>query len=339
MYDFGQDVYAALEARFAEHGLPWRKIHDIVQLKGGQSNPTFRLDTDAGAVVMRMRPSGAPKWAHNIAREYRILGALQETDTLTPRVHHYCDDETLTGGAFYLMDFIEGRIEEDARLHGYAPHERAAIWDSFVDAIATFHQVDYDAIGLADFGKADNYVARQIALHSKLFREYCPEGMTDMSWLMEELPKRTPEQKRTTLVHGDVRMGNMVIHPTEPRIIAILDWEMSTIGDGSADAALLAILHYLPPNPQGYYEDGTDTAALGVPSADEIMARYATQVGLQSYPHFEFYMALNLFRYASVNYGVGLRYRQGVAVSKDAPLYGQTCAPLAACARAILESA
>lgn len=329
---------AVLREYLAAAAPEWSDVRATALLKGGQSNPTYRLDTANGAVVMRMRPKGAPKWAHNIAREYRILTALAPTAVPVPAVHHYCADADIIGSEFYLMEFIDGRIEDDCRMLSYPPEERTAVWRSYIAAFATLHAVDHAAIGLADYGKSQDYVARQLDVHSRQFELNCPEGSRDMDWLIAELPRRVPPQRRTGLVHGDVRLGNVVIHPTEPRVIAILDWEMSTLGDTDAEGALLAIPHRLPVNPQGWYTDADDLAALGVPSAQQIARWYCDAAGIAELPHFDFYMAFNLFRYASVNYGVGARFRAGTAVSDDAPLFAATVEPLAEEARKLAEA-
>jgi len=315
----------------------WSRIEKIEQMKGGQSNPTFRVDTGSGPVILRMRPEGAPRWAHDVAREYRVLAALGPTDTPVPAVYHYCEDAAVLGGEFYLMEFIEGRIEDDNRLPGYSAEERAAIYRSYVQAYARLHAVDWRAAGLEDSGKTDSYVARQLKLHRKLFSEYCPEGIADLDWLQEALLERVPEQTRTGLVHGDVRMGNVVLHPREPKVVALLDWEMSTLGDVYADAGILTVPYYMPPNPQGHLRDN-DPAVTGVPDMETVIDWYCEDMGLKEFPNLEFMILFNLYRYAAVNYGVGWRARNGMAVSDNGHLYGETAVPIGRRARAMAEA-
>ncbi len=338
MYDFGAAEIARLSVYLREAAPEWAEVSAITQLKGGQSNPTFRVDTARGPVVMRMRPAGAPRWAHDIAREYRVLTALQPTETPTPEVHHYCSDENVTGGEFYLMEFVDGRIEDLCTLPGFSPAERREIWRSFVEAYAKLHAVDWRAAGLEGFGKPDGYVSRQLALHSKLFKQYEPDGDPDMDWLMKTLPEHVPPQRRTTIVHGDVRLGNVVIHPSEPRVIAILDWEMATLGDGDSDAALLAINHFMPDNPQGKFGPDDDLEASGAPAPRELMDWYCAQSGVDAFPHFEFHVAFNMFRYASVFCGIASRARAGMAVSDDGLLYADAAFPTARYARRLAEA-
>ncbi|MFC5342848.1 phosphotransferase family protein [Brevundimonas staleyi] len=326
----------ALAAYLKTAAPEWSGVTDVFQMKGGQSNPTYRVDTDRGPVVLRMRPVGAPLWAHNIAREYKVLAALGPTDVPVPEVYHYCTDESVLGGEFYLMEFIEGRIEDDCRLPGYSPEERTAIYRSYVQAYARLHAVDWAAAGLSDFGKHDTYAARQLHLHGKAFAGYCPEGMPNLDWLHAELTKRVPPQAKTGLVHGDVRMGNVVLHPTEPRVIALLDWEMSTLGDVYADAAILTVPYFMPDNPQGYLGD-TDFEASGIPDLDTLIAWYCEDAGIMEIPNLDFMILFNLYRYAAVNYGVGYRAEHGMSVSDDGHLFGLTALPISKRARAMAE--
>jgi len=332
-----REQIAALTAHFRRAGSPYADIRSATLLKGGQSNPTVRLDTSSGPVVVRARPLNASPWAHDIRREFRVLGALSNTPVPVPHVHMYCDDETVIGGAFYLMEFVDGRIVDDCRLPGMTPVERRAIYRSFTSAFAALHAVDPMAIGLGDFGKPDSFVLRQIKLHARNFREYEPAGNADFDWLAENLPGLAPPQTTTSVIHNDIRVGNVVLHPTEPHVIAILDWELSTLGDPLADAALIALPHEFPTgNPQGTFAEVDP--ALGIPSARELLAWYCADTGRATFPNAGFYAAFNLFRYASVYAGIAARFRQGIAVSADAPLYAAMVAPTLKRARALVAA-
>lgn len=329
----------ALTAYLRERQSPFADIQSAVQLKGGQSNPTFKLETARGPVILRMRPVSAGKWAHDVGREFKVLSALQNTNVPVPVPYLYCDDEAVIGGAFYLMQFVDGRIIDDCTLPGFTPPERRAVYKSFAEAFAALHAVDYQAVGLSDFGKPFDFVARQLKLHSAKFLEYEPAGNPDMAWLAEHLPQHIPAQTRTAIIHNDIRVGNVVLHPTEPNVIAILDWEMSTLGDPFADAALIALPYYfVPGNPQGTFA-GVDTTALGLPSADELLRWYCAALGLKAFANAPFMAAFNLFRYASVYAGIASRFRQGLAVSADAANYANVVAPTARQARVVAEQA
>jgi aminoglycoside phosphotransferase (APT) family kinase protein len=337
--ELSQQQIANLTAHLRQHQSPYADVKSATLLKGGQSNPTFKLETSNGPVVLRMRPIGAGKWAHDVGREFKVLSALQNTNVLVPTPYLYCESEEVIGGSFYLMQFVDGRIIDDCTLPGLTPAERRAVYKSFAEVFAALHSVDYQAVGLADFGKPHDFVARQLKLHSAKFAEYEPAGNADMAWLAEHLPQHIPPQHRTSIIHNDIRVGNVVLHPTEPKVIAILDWEMSTLGDPFADAALIALPYYfVPHNPQGTFA-GVDTQALGLPTTDELLAWYCAARGIDAFQNFGFMTAFNLFRYASVYAGIAARFRQGLAVSTDAARYADVAAPTAHQARIVAEQA
>ncbi|MBL8642419.1 MAG: phosphotransferase family protein [Rhodospirillaceae bacterium] len=330
---------STLTAYLRERASPFADVRGAMLLKGGQSNPTYKLDTAAGPVVLRMRPIGAGKWAHDVGREFKVLNALQNTNVPVPKPYLYCDSEAVIGGAFYLMQFVEGRIIDDCTLPGLSAPERRAVYKSFTEAFAALHAVDYQAVGLADFGKPADFVARQLKLHSAKFLEYEPAGNPDMAWLAEHLPRHIPPQTHTAIIHNDIRVGNVVLHPTEPKVIAILDWEMSTLGDPWADAALIALPYFfVPGNPQGTFA-GVDTQNLGLPTVEELLGWYCAARGFSAFAHFRFMTAFNLFRYASVYAGIAARFRAGIAVSADAAGYADVVAPTARQARILAEAA
>ncbi len=318
---------------------PFADVKSATLLKGGQSNPTFKLETANGPAVLRMRPIGAGKWAHDVGREFKVLSALKNTNVPVPHPYLYCESEEVIGGSFYLMQFVDGRIIDDCTLPGLAPVERRAVYKSFAEVFAALHGVDYQAVGLNDFGKPNDFVARQLKLHSAKFVEYEPQGNADMAWLAEHLPQHIPAQQRTSIIHNDIRVGNVVLHPTEPKVIAILDWEMSTLGDPFADAALIPLPYYfVTDNPQGSFA-GVDTHALGLPTADELLSWYCAARGIPAFQNFAFMTAFNLFRYASVYAGIAARFRQGLAVSSDAARYADVVASTARQARMVAEQA
>lgn len=308
---------------------PFAQVHAAIQLKGGQSNPTYRLDTSAGPVVLRKQPVGASKWTHDVRREHTVLKALAPTDVLTPAPYDFCEDDTIVGGEFYLMEFVDGRIIDDCRLPQVERECRRTIYRSFAREVARLHSIDPDVIGLSAFGKPRDFVARQIKLHAKLFRTYMPLGEPHMDWLQEVLPDHIPPTGDYGIVNNDIRLGNAVLHPTESRVISLLDWEMSTLGDTRVDASLLLLPYHLPRgHPQGSFR-GLDLTANGLPDEAEIIAAYTDNGSTSAFQDIDFFTAFNLFRYASVSAGIDHRYQQGITVSHDAALYGPTVTPTA----------
>lgn len=329
---------AALAEWLGARKSPYADIAGCIQLKGGQSNPTYRLETGAGPVILRKRPAGAEKWAHDVQREFTVLSALADTDVPVPRPHVYCDDETVIGGAFYLMDFIEGRIVDDCTMPGFSPAERRAVYRSFAATIARLHGVDYDRVGLSHFGRPEGFVARQLELHTRLFGQYCPGGNADMAWLADTLRAHRPPARRTSIIHNDIRLGNVVLHPSEPRVIAILDWEMSSLGDQWSDAAFMLLPYHLPEgNPQGSFA-AVDREELGIPDREDMIRWYCGELGAESFPDRDYMVCFALYRYASVYAGIAARFRRGQAVSDDAHRYEAAVAPTARAARVLAET-
>jgi aminoglycoside phosphotransferase (APT) family kinase protein len=301
----------------------------VEQFKGGQSNPTFRLTAKSGRYVLRRKPPGKllPS-AHAVDREYRVITALRKVGYPVARSFGLCEDESVIGTAFYIMDCVEGRIFWDQRLPGMEKAERAAIFDAMNANIAKLHQVDYAAIGLGDFGKPGNYFERQIGRWSKQYRASETEKIEAMDRLMEWLPAHVPAGDETTLVHGDYRMDNMIFHPTEPRVLAVLDWELSTLGHPLGDFSYHAMAWRLEPELfRGLA--GIDYAALGIPSEQEYVASYCRRTGRDSIPNWDFYMVYNMFRIAAILQGIMGRVVDGTASSAHAREQGQRTRPIA----------
>ena len=324
---------AALDAYLAAHidGYPAGPL-TVEQFKGGQSNPTFKLSKGEQHYVLRTKPAPAAKLlpsAHAIEREYRVMDALNKAGFPAARQYALCTDEDVIGRAFYVMEFVEGRVLWDQALPGMAPAERAAIYDEMNRVIAQLHTIDYAAIGLADYGKPGNYFARQIERWSKQYVAAQTETIEAMDQLIAWLPQHIPAGDDTAIVHGDYRLDNMLFHPTEPRILAVLDWELSTLGHPFADFSYHCMSWHIEP---GQFRGiaGLDLKALGIPSQQEYIARYAERTGKTiRLEDFNFYLAFNMFRLASIMQGIMKRYVDGTAASAQALESGKMARPMA----------
>jgi aminoglycoside phosphotransferase (APT) family kinase protein len=308
------------------------RIADIQQFKGGQSNPTYRLETAGGkSYVLRRKPAGKllPS-AHAVEREYRVIKALYPTGFPVARPHVLCEDDSVIGTAFYVMDCVEGRVLWDQSLPGMARAERAAIWDELNRVIARLHTLDYRAIGLEGFGKPGSYIERQVARWTAQYRASETERVPAMDNLIEWLPKNIPPEAATTVVHGDYRLDNAIFHPSEPRILAVLDWELSTLGDPLADFAYHCMSWHIPP---GQFRGiaGLDLQSLGIPSEADYVKKYCERTRRQSIDasHWDFYMAYNLFRIAAILQGILKRVVDGTAASAHARDAGSRAKPMA----------
>jgi len=292
----------------------------VEQFKGGQSNPTFLLTTPAQRYVLRRKPPGKllPS-AHAVDREYRVMAALAASDVPVPKTYALCSDDAVIGTAFYVMEHMDGRILWDPALPGMTPAERGAVFDSMNAAIAALHRVDVQRIGLADYGKPGNYFARQIGRWTSQYRASETERIGAMDRLIEWLPQNIPPDDTAALVHGDYRLDNLVFHATEPRVIAVLDWELSTLGHPMADFAYHAMAWDMP---TGEWRGlaGLDLATLGIPSAQAYVARYCERVGVDvpARATWDFYVAYNLFRGAAISQGIMRRALDGSASSTHA---------------------
>lgn len=302
-------------------------------LSGGQSNPTYRITTENdGEVrdyVLRKKPPGTLiASAHAIDREFRVMKALEATEVPVPRMRHYCESSELLGTPFYVMEHLHGRVLMDQSLPGMSPDERQAIYREMNRVIAALHAVDYRAVGLGDYGKEGNYVGRQVARWSRQCRESTLPVNAAMHRLMDWLPAHLPEDDETTLVHGDYRMDNLVFHPTEPRIIGVLDWELSTLGHPLADLAYQCMAWRIPPSLwRGI--GGLDLETLGIPSEAEYVAWYGAATGRDAAGHWDYYLAYNLFRMAAILHGIAQRAADGNAAAEDAEETGRKAGPLA----------
>lgn len=330
---------AALARWMADHVDGFSGPLTVDQFKGGQSNPTYRLTTPGAAYVLRRKPPGPLlKGAHDVLREARVLTALANTDVPVAPVHGICADDGIIGTPFFVMGLVEGRIVWDATFPEVPREKRAAYFDAMNATLATLHGVDYAAVGLGDYGRPGNYFARQIARWSKQYQDDADAGRdADMDALVAWLPDNIPADDETRIVHGDFRCDNMIFHPTEPRILAVLDWELSTLGHPLADFAYHAMMYRMPPDIVAGLA-GADIAALGIPSEREYIAAYCARTGRTAIPDYDFYVAFNVFRLAAIFHGIKGRVIRGTAASAHARERAAAFPRLAHLAREAMES-
>jgi len=303
---------------------------EIKQFQGGQSNPTYLLSTPQSTYVMRSKPGPVSRLlpsAHAVEREFRVMSALAEYGVPVPRMLLLVEDEAVIGRAFFVMEHVDGRIFWEQSLPESSPVERAAIYDEMNRVIAKLHAVDIERAGLGDFGKAGNYFERQIGRWSKQYRASETGSVDAMNRLIEWLPQHIPAGGETTVVHGDYRMDNLIFHPTEPRVIAVLDWELATLGHPLADFSYHCMSWHIPP---GAFRGiaGLDYRALGIPTEEEYRQRYTDRTG-RTIDHWNFYLAYNLFRIAAILQGVFKRSTEGIASSDNAAQSGARARALA----------
>ena len=327
-----------LESWMRDHIEGFRGPLAAEQFEGGQSNPTYKLHSGAGPYVLRRKPEGPllPS-AHQVDREYRVMRALAATAVPVPRVFTLCEDDAVIGSAFYVMEFLEGRIFWDPRLPGLAPAERQAMFRSMNAVIAALHSVDYVVVGLAEFGRPGNYMARQIARWSRQYQASETEKQPGMDRLIEWLPRHLPPEGEARIVHGDYRIDNLIFHPTEPRVIRVLDWELSTIGDPLADFAFHAMAWRVTPELFRGLAD-VDLAGLGIPSEEAYVAAYCECTGRSRSADWEFYMVSSLFRLAAIMQGIAKRAIDGTAASREAVELGRKARPTGEQAWALARS-
>ena len=329
----------ALQQYLAQHLPALQGPITVEQFKGGQSNPTYKLVTPTGSYVMRSKPGPVAKLlpsAHAIEREYRVMSALAATEVPVPRMHLLCEDESVIGRAFYLMDFVPGRVLWDQSLPGMQPAERAAHYDELNRVIAALHAVDVRAAGLESYGKPGNYFERQIGRWSRQYQASITQPIEAMdkliAWLPAHIPPGARDEAEVAVVHGDYRLDNVIFHPTEPRILAVLDWELSTLGHPLADFSYHMMSWHIP-HTVGRGIEGLDLAALGIPDEDAYLRRYGERTGrsdLQALrADWHFYLAYNLFRIAAILQGIAKRVEDGTAASDEARLQAAAARPLA----------
>ncbi len=301
------------------------------KFKGGQSNPTYRIDAASGTYVLRRKPPGPllPS-AHAVDREFRVLQALHGTSVPVAKPLHLCRDESVIGSMFYLMSFVDGRIFWDPSLPDMAAADRADIYLGIIDAMAALHTVDPVAVGLGDYGKPGNYFERQIKRWSEQYRASETRPIAAMDALIDALPARCPaDDGVVALAHGDFRIDNLMFHPDEPRVIAIVDWELSTLGHPLADLGYFCMALRLPRNPALPGLAGMDRTALGIPDEAALLARYSQVSGRPIPADWSFVLAFNFFRLAAIAQGVAKRAEQGNASSEQAMQAGRMTGMLA----------
>ncbi len=314
---------AALDAWMRNNVSGYEGPLRVDQFKGGQSNPTYRLRTPSRNYVLRRKPPGVLlKGAHAVEREAKVMTALGSVGFPVPKVFGLCTDDSIIGSWFFVMDMVEGRIFWDASFGTVPREERAGYLDAMNEAIAHLHSIDYAAIGLSDYGRAGGYVQRQIARWSQQYLDDELAGRhPSMDALVEWLPKNIPAGDETSITHGDFRADNVIFHPTEPKILAVLDWELSTLGHPLADFAYHAMMFRMPPDILGGIA-GIDLQAQGLPDEASYVASYCQRTGRESIPGLDFYIAFNMFRFAAILHGIRGRVVRGTASSADAQAMG-----------------
>ncbi len=326
---------AALERYLRAHVAGFSGSLTVQQFRGGQSNPTYYLTAGGREYVLRRKPPGKllPS-AHAVDREYRVITALGTTGFPVPRTYALCEDASVIGTMFYVMDCVHGRVITDPKIPGLTPRERAAIYDSLNEVLARLHTVDWRQLGLADFGRPGSYFTRQLHRWTQQYRASETEKIEAMERLIEWLPTHTPADDETTLVHGDFRLGNVILHPTEPRIAAVLDWELSTLGHPLADLAYNCLPYRFTQDWEGLA--GKNLAELGIPTEQEYVAAYCRRTGRAAIPDLEFCLAFSMFRLSAIAQGIMGRVLAGTANDPSARARGARARPLADSAWALI---
>ena len=330
---------ARLKEYLAAHIDGFGTLLSAEKFEGGQSNPTFLLTTDTAKYVLRSKPPGEllPS-AHAVDREYRVMKALADTPVPVPTMRHLCEDDDIIGRMFYVMDCVDGTVYWDASLAGKSPEVRGHMYDQMNQVLTQLHQVDVSAVGLDTFGKPGNYFERQLNRWGKQYKAAETETIPEMEQLMTWLAANTPaDDGRVSLIHGDYRLDNMMFsndatNDNKPTVLAVLDWELSTLGHPFSDIAYQCMQLRMPTDPAlGNLSGlaGLDRKALGIPSEEEYVAQYCERMGLDEIPNWSFYLAFSFFRFAAILQGIMKRYQDGTASSTEALSYGRMTRPMA----------
>ncbi len=312
---------------------------EATKFSGGQSNPTYLIQAQSGRYVLRRKPPGPLlKSAHAVDREFRVISALIDTDVPVPATYHLCEDDNIIGSMFYLMEYVEGRIYWNPSLPEVDQQTRTTMYEEMNHVLAALHSVNIDTVGLSDFGRPGSYFERQLARWSKQYRtsetEHIEAMEVLMTWLQENMPA---DDGKVALVHGDFRMDNMIFHPKKPRVLAIVDWELSTLGHPFADLAYQCMQWRMPEDNEGLQGLGNlNRTALGIPTEEEYVAQYCKKMGIASIPNWNFYIAFCFFRMAAIVQGIKKRALDGTASSPKAKVMGAMVVPLATMGQALL---
>jgi aminoglycoside phosphotransferase (APT) family kinase protein len=330
-----ENLQSYLAPRIAGFG----QVLSADKFAGGQSNPTYLLKTDTQQYVLRRKPPGTLlKSAHAVDREYRVMKALEHTLVPVPQMAVLCEDDSVIGSMFYLMEYVPGRIFWNGALPEQTVAQRAEYYEEMARVLAALHCVNVKQVGLSDYGKPGNYFSRQIKRWTEQYRASATEVNPAMDALMAWLPANMPvDDGRVALNHGDYRIDNLMFHPTEPRIVAVLDWELSTLGHPWADLAYQCAQLRLPMDAPIPGLAGLDRKALGIPSEEEYVDRYCAYTGIQSIPNWNFYIVFSLFRLAAILEGVKRRALEGNASNQKATDYGNLARPVSEIAAALLN--
>ena len=313
----------------AEHVDGYTGSLQVFQFKGGQSNPTFWLaDTERQYALRKKPPGKLLQSAHMVDREYRVMNALADTDVPTAKMYALCEDDSIIGTSFFIMEYVQGRIFWDVQLPELSPEERTAVYEELARVLAAIHSVDLEATGLSDYGRPNAYVERQVKRWTKQYVASQTAAVAAMNTLMDWLASNIPDDEATSLVHGDYRLDNLIFHPTEPRALAVIDWELSTLGHPLSDLAYTCMLYdVMLPKIGGLA--GVDFEKTGIPDESAFVERYCKLVGRDGVPDLAYYKAFSLFRLAAIAQGVYKRSLDGNASSTEASMFGAAVPHLA----------
>lgn len=330
-----------LRAYLREHVAGFDDSLEIKKFRGGQSNPTYKLTSRDRSFVLRRKPPGALlSSAHAIDREFRVITALHRVGFPVPRPYVYCADEAVVGTPFYIAEYVEGRVLWNADMPGVSPADRTVTYDGLNRCLADLHRFSITELGLGDFGRPGHYMSRSLDRWTKQYQASKLIDIADMDWLMSALRERLPKEEKTSLVHGDYGLYNVLLHPHKPEVIAVLDWEVSTIGDPLADLAWHTRPWWDLPDPHGSATSlvGLDLKALCIPSQEEYIVKYCSRAGIEGFEHRSFYISYSQFRYAAIIQGILKRALDGVASNKTMLHTQERVVQIAAMARHTLTS-